>query len=76
MPSGIEEQNVPAAAAAGSNPPSMEKPRDVEVPETEAAAPVCPAHTSERRLMTKIDFHVVPFLCIMYLLAFLGMYPP
>jgi hypothetical protein len=23
--------------------------------------------------MAKIDFHVIPFLCIMYLLAFLGM---
>jgi hypothetical protein len=33
---------------------------------------VCPAHTTERRLMTKVDMRVVPFLCIMYLLAFLG----
>lgn len=33
----------------------------------------CPPSTTERRLMTKIDFHVVPFLCVMYLLAFLGM---
>lgn len=32
---------------------------------------VCPAHTTERKLVTKIDLHVVPFLCIMYLLAFL-----
>lgn len=32
----------------------------------------CPAHTTERRLMTKVDMRVVPFLCIMYLLAFLG----
>jgi hypothetical protein len=32
----------------------------------------CPAHTTERRLMWNIDLHVVPFLCIMYLLAFLG----
>ncbi|ROT34479.1 pantothenate transporter liz1 [Sodiomyces alkalinus F11] len=31
----------------------------------------CPPSTTDRRLMTKIDFHVVPFLCIMYLLAFL-----
>ncbi|KAJ3486621.1 hypothetical protein NLG97_g6576 [Lecanicillium saksenae] len=30
-----------------------------------------PAGTTERRILTKIDFHVVPFLCIMYLLAFL-----
>ncbi|KAF2652469.1 MFS general substrate transporter [Lophiostoma macrostomum CBS 122681] len=32
---------------------------------------ICPAHTTERRLVHKIDLHVIPFLCIMYLLAFL-----
>ncbi|KAJ4294480.1 High-affinity nicotinic acid transporter [Kalmusia sp. IMI 367209] len=32
---------------------------------------VCPPHTTESKLVTKIDLHVVPFLCIMYLLAFL-----
>jgi MFS family permease len=32
---------------------------------------VCPPHTTERKLVNKIDFHVVPFLCILYLLAFL-----
>jgi hypothetical protein len=32
---------------------------------------VCPPHTTERRLVNKIDWHVVPCLCIMYLLAFL-----
>ncbi|KAG6016728.1 hypothetical protein E4U41_004366 [Claviceps citrina] len=31
----------------------------------------CPPHTTHRRLMTKIDLHVIPFLCLMYLLAFL-----
>ncbi|KAH8730182.1 major facilitator superfamily domain-containing protein [Phaeosphaeriaceae sp. PMI808] len=31
----------------------------------------CPAHTTERKLLTKIDLHVIPYLCIMYLLAFL-----
>ena len=33
---------------------------------------VCPPHTTDRKLMWRIDLHVVPFLCIMYLLAFLG----
>ena len=33
---------------------------------------VCPPHTTERKLVAKIDLHVIPFLCIMYLLAFLG----
>ncbi|TKA75840.1 hypothetical protein B0A55_04383 [Friedmanniomyces simplex] len=31
----------------------------------------CPPHTTERKLVRKIDFHVIPCLCIMYLLAFL-----
>ena len=31
----------------------------------------CPPHTTERKLVTRIDFHVIPFLCILYLLAFL-----
>ena len=30
--------------------------------------------TTERKLMAKVDWHVVPFLCIMYLLAFLDRY--
>lgn len=33
---------------------------------------VCPPHTTDRKLMWRIDLHVLPFLCIMYLLAFLG----
>lgn len=32
---------------------------------------VCPSHTTEAQLMRKIDFRVIPFLCILYLLAFL-----
>lgn len=32
----------------------------------------CPPYTTEGKLMWKVDLHVVPFLCIMYLLAFLG----
>ncbi|KAF2100640.1 MFS general substrate transporter [Rhizodiscina lignyota] len=31
----------------------------------------CPPHTTERKLVNKIDFRVIPCLCIMYLLAFL-----
>ncbi|KAK5171491.1 High-affinity nicotinic acid transporter [Saxophila tyrrhenica] len=31
----------------------------------------CPPHTTERKLLMRIDLHVIPFLCIMYLLAFL-----
>ena len=41
---------------------------------TYAEAPelvACPPHTTESKLITRIDLHVIPFLCIMYLLAFL-----
>lgn len=31
----------------------------------------CPSHTTERRLVNKIDLRVLPWLCVMYLLAFL-----
>lgn len=31
----------------------------------------CPPHTTEAQLVRRIDFRVIPFLCIMYLLAFL-----
>ncbi len=34
-----------------------------------------PAGTTERKIMTKIDMRVIPVLCVMYLLAFLGMLP-
>lgn len=32
---------------------------------------ICPSHTTERRLLWRIDLHVMPFLCIMYLMSFL-----
>lgn len=34
----------------------------------------CPSHTTERKLVNKIDWHVLPYLCILYLLAFLDRY--
>ena len=32
---------------------------------------VCPSHTTERKLLAKIDLRVLPVLSILYLLAFL-----
>ena len=32
----------------------------------------CPPGTTERKIMMKVDLHVVPWLAIMYTLAFLG----
>lgn len=31
----------------------------------------CPPHTTERKLVRRVDLRVMPFLCILYLLAFL-----
>ncbi|RWA11738.1 hypothetical protein EKO27_g3394 [Xylaria grammica] len=31
----------------------------------------CPPHTTERRLMTRVDWHLLPFVTVLYLLAFL-----
>src|SRR4051812_25629480 len=36
---------------------------------------VCPPCTTDRKLVLRIDTHVVPCLCLMYILAFLGMSP-
>ncbi|KAF7587166.1 hypothetical protein BBP40_007652 [Aspergillus hancockii] len=40
-------------------------------PDGEPSPEFPPAHINERKLMAKIDWHVVPCLCLMYLLAFL-----
>lgn len=29
----------------------------------------CPPHTTERKLVARIDLHVIPFLCVLYLLG-------
>lgn len=31
----------------------------------------CPPHTTERKLMSRIDWHILPFISLLYLLAFL-----
>ncbi|KAJ9155044.1 MFS general substrate transporter [Pleurostoma richardsiae] len=31
----------------------------------------CPPHTTEKRLMSKIDWHILPFVSVLYLMAFL-----
>jgi hypothetical protein len=34
----------------------------------------CPAHTTERKLLRRIDLHVIPWLVLLYWLAFLDRY--
>ncbi|KAL4957770.1 Peroxin-3-domain-containing protein [Aspergillus filifer] len=64
----------------GTSPPNLYvSAMDQGVRELEAFAAVSPVFndlplltkTTERKLMAKVDWHVVPCLCIMYLLAFL-----
>ncbi|KAK4146389.1 major facilitator superfamily domain-containing protein [Dichotomopilus funicola] len=33
--------------------------------------PVCPPHTTERRITTRIDWYIIPFVSVLYLMAFL-----
>jgi MFS family permease len=35
------------------------------------AAVICPPHTTERKITTKIDMHIIPFVSVLYLMAFL-----
>lgn len=68
------------AMALGEEKPSgIDSPASFDAERNGGAAAVelvCPPSTTDRKLMAKIDFHVIPFLCIMYLLAFLGMCKP
>lgn len=32
---------------------------------------VCPPHTTEKKMMARIDLHILPFISLLYLLAFL-----
>lgn len=32
---------------------------------------ICPPHTTERKITTKIDMHLIPFVIVLYILAFL-----
>jgi hypothetical protein len=38
---------------------------------TDEFDPVCPPETTDRKLVAKIDFRIIPVLSILYLLAFL-----
>ena len=57
-------QNYPGANEAYVGDPDYEDPSSVP----------CPAHTTERKLLARIDLHVIPFLVLLYWLAFLDRY--
>jgi MFS family permease len=39
--------------------------------EYDQVVPVCPSNTTKKKLLARIDFHVIPCLCILYILAYL-----
>lgn len=52
-------QNYPGAVGYGDEVPATENyDADLHVQ--------CPSHTTERKLITRVDLHVIPFLCILY----------
>ncbi|KAK8028015.1 hypothetical protein PG991_005071 [Apiospora marii] len=44
---------------------------DGALPYNDDASVVCPAHTTQGKIVARIDFRLMPFLIILYLLAFL-----
>lgn len=52
-------QNYPGALGYGDESPRNED-YDTNLPVQ------CPPHTTDRKLITRIDLHVIPFLCILY----------
>lgn len=52
----------------GSGSPDLHQAR---LDEYDALGVVCPPHTTEKKLMTRVDLHLLPFISLLYLLAFL-----
>lgn len=72
----LDVDETKTATSGGETPIEKSQRHDAELAiESDSDAQIqCPPHTTERKLVAKIDLHVIPFLCIMYLLAFLGVY--
>ncbi|AEO69617.1 7a18f7ff-9567-4127-b684-1e297667cc34 [Thermothielavioides terrestris] len=57
--------NAPAVASHGAAAPPYDS------ASLTSGEVVCPPHTTERKITTKIDLHIVPFVSVLYLMAFL-----
>jgi len=69
------------SSTATENPPKRINPKGVSQTETNGFMSgrsiaydddlnvPCPPHTTERKLVARIDLHVIPFLCVLYLLG-------
>ncbi|KUI64793.1 hypothetical protein VM1G_00713 [Cytospora mali] len=65
---------VGAAVTKEGSGPSMDlsqRERDAGSGEYDELGVPCPPHTTEKKLMARIDMHLLPFVSILYLLAFL-----
>lgn len=69
-PTASEIDQEPGIKSEANNYYDPNLPRDGPV-EYDELHVVCPPHTTEKKLMAKIDIRVIPFLCILYLFAFL-----
>jgi hypothetical protein len=58
-PPNFNQQNYPGANGYGDDIP-------VTTGYNPDAQVECPPHTTQRKLLLRIDLHVMPFLCIMY----------
>ncbi|POS79790.1 hypothetical protein DHEL01_v201822 [Diaporthe helianthi] len=70
---GIDVHSDGVGVKEGGSPTGM-YPRDREPGYSEdydVLGVACPPHTTERKLMTRVDLHLLPFISILYLLAFL-----
>jgi sugar phosphate permease len=59
------------AARAGDIPTSNMYHQEAHEPEYDELHVPCPPHTTEKELTRRVDFHLIPFLVILYLMAFL-----
>lgn len=67
--SGVEEKAEHRSEAPAHN--TYHPGSDNALPYKDDASVVCPPHTTQGKIVARIDFHLMPFLIILYLLAFL-----
>lgn len=66
-------RRISSGVHSSLTPPGTKTEKAADQVEEQPDLPVL-TKTTDRRLMAKIDWHVMPCLCIMYLLAFIDRY--
>lgn len=69
LPCAVETS--PASSTLDHDPEKLTSTHESSVPITFRAdgEAICPEHTTEAKLMRKIDLRVIPVLCVLYLLG-------